>query len=189
MARKRSYRRTSTRRRKAAGTKVRRRRVGATALNFSVNSPLVKWGSVALGYFIGDKLTAPLVKMIGDKVDPKIVAGAEVGLGFLLAMKKGKKNMLTVVGGGLLLGAGVKSAMQAFGLGGIGPYGRIPVIAGAGPYGRVPVIGKRHLGNYSPSASLNGYSPSGTINSSKIMGTVDGSSGITRENAGSNMMN
>lgn len=164
----------------------RRRRVGATALNFSATGPLVKFGSIALGYFYGDKLLAPLKKMIGDKVDGKIVAVAEGGLGYMLALKRGgKKNMLTALAGGILLGDGIKSLVSSFGVGSIGPYGRVNVVNG--PYGNTPVInGRRRLGSYSPNAALNGYTPSGTL--AKVVGAIGNASGSGISNAGSDCM-
>ncbi len=183
MARKRSFRRRRTSSKKATGPR-RRRRVGAMAL--SATSPLVKWGSVAAGYFLGPKINEQIVKLVGDKVDAKIVGAAEAGIGFLLAMRKGRKGMLQTVGGGVLLGAGLKQLMESFGIGAIGPYGRVPVIGGA--YGNMPVIG-RH--GYTPNHSMNGYTPSGTLGrGGKVMGSVEqGGSGYTAENAGSCYMN
>lgn len=184
MARKKTYhRRRSSRSKKATGYR-RRRRVGAMAL--SATSPLMKWGSVALGYFIGPKINEQITKLVGDKVDAKIVGAAEAGIGFLLAMKKGRKGMLQTVGGGVLLGAGLKQLMTSFGVGAIGPYGRVPVIGGA--YGNVPVIGQR---GYTPNHSMNGYTPSGTLGrGGKVMSGVNTSgSGYTTDNPGSCYMN
>lgn len=146
----------------------RRRRVGA-ALN--PNNPLVKFGSIALGYFLGDKINQPIEKMVGTKLDGKIVAGAEVGIGFMLAFR-GKKTMVKSLAGGVLIGAGAKKAMAEFGIGGIGPYGRVPVLAGA--YGNVPVLaGSRNMGSYTPNNSLNGYTPNMSLNGKqRVMGAV-----------------
>jgi hypothetical protein len=135
----------------------------------------------------------PIKKIVGDKLDSKIVAGAEAGLGFLLAMRKGKKTLPLVILGGYLLGAGVKKGMAAFGIGGLGPYGEVPVVAGLGPYGLVPVIGKRRLAGYNPSGTLGGYNPSGSINKVMgAMGTVSTGNGsgstITPGDPGSDMM-
>lgn len=179
-------RRSHGSRAKRHGYSSRRRRVGATALNFSATGPLVKFGSIALGYFFGDKLLAPVKKMIGDKLDPKIVAVGESGLGYMLALRRGgKKNLLTVVAGGILLGDGVKSLVSSFGIGGIGPYGRVNVVNG--PYGNTPVInGRRRLGSYTPNNSLNGYSPSGTL--AKVVGSIGNASGSGISNYGSDCM-
>lgn len=185
---RRKFRRSSTSRRRSGSTKVksRRRRIGATsALNFSATSPLVKWGSVALGFLKPDLI--PIGKLVGDKIDPKIVSGGQVGLGFLLAMRKGKKSLPMVILGGYLLGSGAKGAMTAFGIGGIGPYGRVPVIGQAGPYGMVPVINGRRVGGYTPNNSLNGYNPHGTIN--RVVSGVGSGSGLSNGDPGSDCMN
>ena len=136
-----------TRRRKSSGKKTttrRRRRVGAVAL-LNPSGPLVMYAPILLGYLMADKVNAPIAKLVGDKLDPKIVAGAEAGLGALLVFSKGKKSLLKSLAGGLLLGAGVKSLMASFGMGGIGPYGNVPVVGAIGPYGRVPVVGRRRV--------------------------------------------
>jgi hypothetical protein len=185
--RKRTQHRHTHRRKHTPGTNTgyRRRRIGATALNFSANSPLVKWGSVALGYFMPTLI--PLSKVIGDKVDPKIVSAGTAGIGLMLTMKRGKKSLPLTILGGYLLGSGVKNAMTAFGIGGIGPYGRVPVIgAPFSPYGRVPVISGRMAG-YTPNNSLNGYNPHGTIN--RVMNGVSSGSGLMNSDSGSSMMN
>lgn len=194
MARRKFKRTATTRRRSGSRTPSRRRRrVGATsAMSLSANSPLVKIGAAVLGFLKPDLL--PLQKLVGDKVDPKVVAIGEGGLGLLLAKrKKGGKGLvaiLTTAGSFYMIGAGAKKAMQAFGIGAIGPYGRVPVVAGLSPYGRVPVIGNRTPGGgFTPNGTL-GYSPSGTIN--KVMtGVGDNSSGSghTSNVPGSSYMN
>lgn len=161
----------------------RRRRVGALALNAS--NPLIKYGSILAGYLFGDKILAPLKKLIPATIDGKIIGVAEGGIGYMLSLKKGgKKNLLTVVAGGILLGDGAKTVMQSFGIGGIGPYGRVNTING--PYGNVNVIGRRRIGNYSPNRSLNGYTPSGTL--AKVVGSLGNASGSGILNSGSDMM-
>lgn len=186
MAKKKFHKRRSHAKRSHG--RSRRRRVGATALNLSATGPLVKFGSIALGYFYGAKLLAPLKSMIGDKLDPKIVAVAEGGLGYMLALRRGgRKNIFTAVAGGLLLGDGLKSLVTSFGVGGIGPYGRVNVVNG--PYGNTPVINganRRRLGSYTPNNSLNGYTPSGTL--AKVVGSIGNASGSGISNAGSDCM-
>lgn len=167
-------------------TTRRRRRVGAMAL--SASNPLVKFGPIALGFFMGDKINEKLLSAVGDKVDKKIIAAGEAGLGYMLVFGKGKKSLVKSIAGGIALGAGAKLLMQSFGIGGIGPYGNVPVIAG--PYGRVPVISgrKRVGGPYTPNSALNGYNPHGSL--SKVMGSVEpgSGSGITNTSGGE-MMN
>lgn len=171
-------------RKKATG----RRRVGASKLN--AGNPIVKYGSIALGYFMGDKINSQIDKLTGDKIDGKIVGGVQAGAGAFLTFGKGKKSMIKTVAGGVLLGSGAKKLMSEFGIGGIGPYGRIPAVAGA--YGRVPVVaGKRRMG-YTPNEQLGAYNPHGGLNGKmKVMaGVSPGSgSGILNDSPGSDMMN
>lgn len=175
--------------RRKTKTVRRRRRVGAAKLN--ANNPIIKFGSIAAGYFLADKINAPIDKLVGSKLDGKIVAGAEVAGGYLLAFK-GRKSLVKQILGGALIGAGAKKAMASFGIGGIGPYGRVPVVGSAvGPYGRVPVIGAKRIGQYSPNASLNGYTPNGSLGTrQKIVGSVSNASGSgLTHTAGSDYMN
>lgn len=173
--------------RKAKKKTGRRRKVGAT---LNPNNPIVKYGSIALGYLMGDKINAQVTKLAGDKIDGKIVGAAEAGLGAFLVFGGGKKSMLKTVAGGVLLGAGAKKVMTEFGIGGIGPYGRVPVVAGA--YGKVPVVaGAKRINGYSPNASLNGYTPNSSLNGKmKVMGAINpGSGSSVNQTAGSEMMN
>jgi len=162
-----------SKKRKHKATRRRRRSVGA--LSMSASSPLMKYGPIALGFFLAAKINAPLDKMIGDKVDGKIVAGGQVGLGYMLALGPGKKSLIKSVAGGLLLGSGAKRAMTEFGIGGIGSaYGNTPVVAGA--YGNTPVLaGRRRLNGYSPNRAMNGYTPNSALNGNggRVMAGVD----------------
>lgn len=166
-----------------------KRKVGARKLNPS--NPLVKLAPIAVGYFFGDKINAPLEKLIGTKVDGKIVGGAEAGIGAYLAFGKGKKSVAKSVVGGLLLGAGAKKLMSEFGIGRVGgPYGRVSVLGNSvpgSPYGRVNVVS-----GYTPNNALNGYTPNNSLNGrrSVMSGVGNGSgSGMTSSNPGSDYMN
>lgn len=101
----------------------RRRRIGALALNAS--SPLVKFGSIAVGYFMADKVNEAIDKATGGKIDGKIVAAAEVLAGFMIQKKPG---MMTTVIGGVLMGAGAKKGLTEFGV--ISGFRSIPVVGG-----------------------------------------------------------
>ena len=195
-----AHKKAKSKSRKRSGTakpKSRRRRMGATsAMNFSASSPLVKIAGAALGFLKPELI--PVSKLVGDKVDPKIVAIGEGGLGFLLSQRKNKGRGAMATGMAVLswymIGAGVKKALQAFGImSGISPYGRVPVIAGYSPYGRVPVIAGHKMNGYSPSGTLSGYTPSSSI--SKVMtgvgseSTSASGSGLMNNNAGSDYMN
>jgi hypothetical protein len=152
----------------------RRRRIGATAA-LNPSSPLVQYGSIALGFFMGPKINEAIDKAVGTNIDSKIIAGGQIGLGALLSFKKGKKNLLTTVAGGVLLGAGAKRGLTAFGLGRVGGYQMVPAVGG---YQSVPAIGARRVGGYVPGpGGINGY---------KVSKETVGSTGL--RNAGSNLM-
>lgn len=164
----------------------RRRRVGSSKMN--ANNPIVKWGSIIAGLFFGDKINAPIDKMVGTQLDPKIIGGVELVGGGLLVFGKGKKTMFKTVGGGLLLGAGGNKLLAEFGinmpsLGSVlgNTYGRVPVIGNT--YGRVPVIAGRRMGAYTTNSALNGsmgsYSPNSSLNghSNKVMSGTGAAAG------------
>ncbi len=156
MAKRRKSRKTS-----------RRRRVGAMAMTAS--NPLVKYGSIAAGFLLAAKIN-PLIDKAAGTLDPKIVAGGQVGIGVAYMLTKGKKTMPLTVVTGILAGAGLKRAMTAFGIAGMGGYGAVPVIGRPakmlGGYQNVPVIG----GGYKTPGQLNGngYTTAGQ----KIMGGI-----------------
>lgn len=137
----------------------RRRRIGATAA-LSPSSPLVQYGSIAAGFLFGDKINTALDNVVGSNIDSKIIAGGQLGVGYLLALRKGgKKNLIMTVAGGAMLGAGAKRALGAFGLGAVGGYQMVPAIRG---YSAVPAVGytaRKRVGSYAPGGSrgLNGY--------------------------------
>lgn len=127
---------------------IRRRRIGGLgALN--ANSPLVKFGAMAAGYFLGDKINAQIDKITGDKVDGKIVAAAEAGAGLFLVFKKGKKTLPLTLIGGVLAGAGIKKGLTEFGV--INGFHNVPVLGG---YRSVPQINGY---NTTPGSHLGGY--------------------------------
>ena len=102
-------------------TSHRRRRVSGVALN--AKNPIVSIGSIAAGYFIGTKINDALSNVIPSTIDPKIVAAAEAVAGYLIRSKV--KGMPGAVVGGVLLGAGIKKGLQAFGV-----VSGIPVVNG-----------------------------------------------------------
>lgn len=160
----------------------RRRKVGATKIN--ANSNLVKIAALAAGYFAGDKINEQVTKMAGDKIDGKIIGVAETGIGAFLVLGPGKKTMLKTVAGGVIAGAGIKKLMGEFGIGAVGPYGRVPVIGQSNPYGRVPVIaGARRVGAYTPNQQLGSYTPNMSLNGRVMAGVSAGA------DLGGNMMN
>ena len=163
---------------KKSGGTTKKKKVGAMSL--TANSPLVKFGSIAIGYLMGDTLNQKLIdKLFGTPTDPvktgKMVAIGQLGLGgALVFLKLGKKSLISEVAGGLLIGSGLKRAMVVFKEGAttMSGYGDVPVIGAyktpgqlgrkVAGYGDVPVIGA-----YAPNSSLNG--------ASKVMGSMGGS--------------
>lgn len=154
-------------------------------MKLSASNPLVKWGSVVLGFLAGKPINTAVDGLMPanfktNKNYDKFAAVGEGGLGAALVFKFGKRSVITTVAGGVLLGAGLKRALDAFNIniGLLNGYGEVPVLAG---YGKVPVIGKRVTG-YTPNQVLSGYSPNGTLNGSRaphlqVMGNIDNASG------------
>jgi len=161
-------------------TARRRRRIGAMALSpSSPSSPLVKFGSIAAGFFLGPQINAAIDKVTGTNIDSKIVAGGQVGLGYMLALRSGgKKSLVTTVLGGIMLGAGAKRGLTAFGVAGIGGYQMVPAVGG---YQSVPSVGygnRKRVGAYIPGP--------GAINGYRTTKEAVGSTGLS--NAGSSLM-
>lgn len=139
--------------RKKKKSKPTRRRRRISGMSFNASNPIVQYGPMVVGYFLADKIN-PIIDKVADptKIDSKIVAGGQIGLGAAyMFLKKGKKNPLLNVASGLLIGSGVKRAMSAFGLGNIAinGYQSVPSVSG---YQNVPSIGRRvhQLGAYNP---------------------------------------
>jgi DNA-directed RNA polymerase subunit RPC12/RpoP len=134
----------------------KRRRVGA----LSPSSPMVKLGSVAVGFLAANQINALVNKVVPASVDAKIVGAGQTGLGALLILSKGRPNIIKTLAGGVLAGSGVKRLAQSMGLmpapaPAVTGYRSVPVI---GSYGQVPVIGS----GFTPSGTLAGYAiPSG----------------------------
>lgn len=145
---------TMAKKRKHKSTR-RRRRMGAA---ITASNPIVKYGPIALGFLLGGKINEQIDKVAGDKIDGKILAAGQAGLGGFLVFGGGKASMAKSIAGGILLGSGIKRAMAVFGIGNIGGYGAVPVIGG---YGAVPVIGARRaprrVGAYSTQGQVGAY--------------------------------
>lgn len=131
----------------------RRRRISGLALN--PTSEIVQYGSIAAGYLLGDKINGMIDKVADPtKVDAKLVAGGQVGLGAAyMFLKKGKKNIVLTVASGLMIGAGAKRGLKAFGIGNlaINGYQSVPSVSG---YQSVPSVGgrRKQVGAYNPGA-------------------------------------
>lgn len=153
-------------RKRKSGRTTRRRRVGA----INANNPLVKYGSVAAGYFLSDKINEQLEKVTGDKVDGKILAAAEAGLGLMLMLnKKMAKKPIVKILGGVLAGAGVKKALTEFGV--INGFQDVPVLAG---YKSVPVLN----GYTTAPVAINGFTVPRPVHQSVMGGIGEDGSGI-----------
>lgn len=146
-------------RKKTSGS---RRKMGAMAL--TTTNPIVQYAPIVLGYVLAPKINPMIDKLTGDKIDQKIVGVLQGGLGAMLTFKKGGKTSGAMaigqkVVGGVLLGSGARRLMTSFGIGSVGPYGAVPVIAG---YGKVPVIGNAKVNRVA------GYNPHGTVGSYRV---------------------
>lgn len=177
---------------------VRRRKVGATALNAS--NPLVMFGPMVGGFLLGDKINTAIDNALpDDKVGQKTKGILEGGIGAALVfMKLGKKKtVVEMVAGGVLAGAGVRRLLKEFGIiTGIGGYQSVPVVARRhqkqlNGYGSVPVIGNGgyKTSQYSLNGALNGvggYQVPLAAGSSNVMNGFGSGSGIS--NNGSDCM-
>ena len=148
----------------------RRHHIGAMSL--SASSPLVKYGSIALGYIAATTINNGIDGVVPSSMKTntnygKLAAVGEVGLGALLAFRKGKKSTIGTIAGGILIGAGLKRGMSALTSSSTAAttsgYGQIPVV---GSYGQVPVVGRRVAG-YTPNQSLTGYTPNQSLTGNK----------------------
>lgn len=133
--------------RKKSRKTSRRRRVGA--MSFNANSPLVKFGSMALGFIASDKINAMIDKATGGKIDPKLIALVQAGGGaYYSFMHKGKKNLPLAIISGVMTGAGAKRAMSSFGIGKLlAGYGDVNVLGSTkrlAGYQEVPAIAGNH---------------------------------------------
>lgn len=145
--------------RKKARKTTRRRRIGGV---MNPNGPIVKFGSIGAGYFLGDKINDAVDKATGGKVDGKIVAGVMAAAGAYLAFGKGKKTVAKQVAGGVLLGAGVKKGLKEFGV--LNGFDSVPVLAG---YKSVPVLN----GYSTQRTAMNGFNVPAPLHRS-VMGSV-----------------
>jgi len=144
-------------------TSRRRRRVGAIAL--SASSPLIKYGSIAAGYFMADKLTGMIDQATGGKIDSKITNSVLAAAGlYMLFMHRGRKNTILTVASGLAAGAGAKGLLTDFGV--INGFADIPAVGG---YRDVPAIGE-----YAVPGAVGGYN---VPQASVLGGVMNSSSG------------
>lgn len=145
------------RRKKTKKSSPRRRRVSGVALN--AKNPLIAYGAIAAGYFMGEKVNELVEKATGT-LDPKIVAAGEVVAGILLRSKM--KGAVGTIAGGVLIGAGAKKGLQAFG-----------VISG------LPVVGNYRINGLPQPRRINGPVAPGLSNAVSVISGVDEYSAYT----------
>lgn len=171
----------------------RRRRIGAAAA-LNPQSSIVRIGSLAIGYFMGETINTAIDKVAGT-IDEKLKGAAEGGLGaalMLMKLGKTKPGLLQTVGGGVLAGAGARRLLKAFGvINGIGGYQAVPVIGRkmlpstrVNGYGAVPVVAGYNVPQQM-NGVFNGYNVP-PVPKAQVMGAVQGS-GLS--NCGSDYMN
>jgi hypothetical protein len=177
------------RRKRTHKTKHRRRhRIGAMAL--SASSPIVMYGSIALGYVLGNTVNGLLNNLVPAAIatDPtkavstgKILAAGQTGLGAALVFMKGRKTTVKTIAGGILLGSGLKRAMTVFKSGAttMGGYGDVPVL---GAYRTNGQLGYRKVAGYGDVPVIGSYATPGALNG-KVMGSMHPSG------SGSGLMN
>jgi len=166
------------RRKRTHRTKHRRRhRIGAMAL--SATSPITMYGSIALGFLMGNTVNGLLNKLVPAAIatDPtkavstgKILAAGQAGLGAALVFMKGRKTTVKIIAGGILLGSGLKRAMTVFKSDAttMGGYGDVPVI---GAYRTSGQLGYRKVAGYGDVPVIGAYATPGALNG-KVMGSM-----------------
>lgn len=191
-------------RKKAKRRGRRRGRVGA--FGFGGKDTGIKLAAIAGGFLLGktindqiDKVNVKTVPATATTpattttVVPKtVVAVGQIGIGGLLLLRKGgtgTTGMVLKVAGGLLAGAGLRTALVQMGV--MSGFQSVPVIGRhrmAG-YQSVPVIGQNkmppQLSGKTPMQlqgfRVNGYTPTGSrgVGVMGSIGATEGGSGIT----------
>lgn len=163
---------------------TRRRRRSMGALN--MQSPKVNIAALAAGalggLIWGDKINEQIDKIIpADKVDGKLVATGQVGLGSAYAFLVKKKRTTIVTGAlslasGVLIGSGIKRGMKEFGMGNISinGYQDVNAVNGYQDVNAVNGAGRRRrvLGNNSPGNGMG-------MNAQRV--PIGGTSMLTRD--------
>jgi len=157
-----------------------RRRIGSTGA-LSANKPIVKFGSLAAGFMLSDKIQEQIEKIIpqasstGD-MDSKLINGVLTAAGlYYLFMYKGKKNLPLTAVAGLAAGAGGKGLLSDFGI--LSGFSQVPVI---GNYRNVPVVSGYRV----PSPMLNGIGSGYTVPAASVMGAIPGSENTSGSGSG-----
>lgn len=143
---------------KKSATPKRRRRVSGIALN--AKSPVVNYGSIAAGYFLGQTINDAIQKVVANvapSVSPTILAAVQAGGGFLI--RKSMKGTAGQVIGGVLMGSGIRAGLKATGI-----ISGIPTIGGMRTVAQLPrsvrkVAGLPGSGVASPAMAVIGAMP------------------------------
>jgi hypothetical protein len=172
----------------------RRGRVGASMLN--PNGMIVKLGSVAAGFFLGDTINTAIDSLnmlpatpatataaaspASARVPSALLELGELGLGALLLLKvkkPGAMGLVLRVGGGVLAGAGLRRVAKSMGI--VSGYQSVPVVGRRmGAYQSVPVIGRVPAQLSGTPSQLRGFRVNGTSRSgympvgTGVMGSV-----------------
>lgn len=179
--------------RKSGKKKTGKKRMGATA-KINAYNPIIQLAAVGAGLLVADPLNAGIDKLTNGKVDGKLVAAGQAGVGaaFLLVKFSKKRtwmDLIPVAGGGVLAGAGLKRGWdeyQAYKAAhpAVAGYQNVPVIGrrGMNGYQNVPVIGKRMNGYSSTTVPVGGFNVPPPIHK-QVMGSTGNGSGLMRDNA------
>jgi len=165
--------------RKRTSKTKHRRRHSIGALSLSASSPLVIYGSIALGFLMGNTVNGLLNNLVPSAIvtdstkavtTGKILAAGQAGLGAALVFMKGRKTTIKTIAGGVLLGSGLKRAMTVFKSGAttMGGYGDVPVL---GAYRTNGQLGYRKVAGYGDVPVIGSYATPGALNG-KVMGSL-----------------
>lgn len=170
----------------------KKRRVHGTGSPKKMNA-LITLGSIAVGYLAADTINTQVDKIVPKTKDStgaevpngKIAMAGELGIGGLLLIKKfGKGTMRTVltVGGGVLVGAGLKrtfkelgvikgyQSVPVIGMNRMNGYQNTPVVAGMGVPNQLSGVPNQLSGYINAGSGISGYKSQG----SSVMGGMGG---------------
>lgn len=152
-------------------SKKGRRSIGRTA-TLSGNSNVVKFGSLAGGYLLSNKIQEQIDKLVSGAAaattttppNTKMINAALTAAGlYYLFMFKGKKNLALSAAAGLIAGAAGKGLLVDMGV--LSGFGDLPVI---GNLRQVPVVSGYNV----PSPALNGIGSGYTVPSASVLGKI-----------------
>ncbi len=142
-----AYRRKS--RKKSTARRSTRRRVSGIGKK---NDALLMIGGAVAGYVLGPKINDAITAKVGTTVDPKIIALAEVAIGFFGPKMLGLKGSAAMAGkvvGGLLIGSGAHLGAKEFGI--VSGFAQVPMINGR--------VAGRRMNGYQDMKAIAGVPP------------------------------